>query len=97
MFAVHAAVCFKQTQGSRIDREDFILMIQDDQSFVNRRSDGFEFFLLLMKLIELIADLIVLAINPRQKGSDLFIALILERMIKIEMIERFNNSPGQPL
>ena len=89
----HAAcVRAEQVLRGRVDAEDIAPVVQQDKPFAEAAGDLGEFVGSALQLAQLRGDLLMLAADAAKKGRKLFIGVVIERMIEVEIIERLDNA-----
>ena len=89
----HAAcVRAEQALRGRVDAEDIAAVVQQDKPLAEAAGDLGEFVGSALQLAQLRGDLLMLAADAAKEGRKLFIGIVIERMIEVEVIERLDDA-----
>ena len=93
----HGILIGTQKPGRRlIDAENLTGSAQQRQTLAHGAGDHVKFMLLLLQFRQLVHNLPVLPLNAAQQRRNLFIRLIGQRIVQIQVVEWLHNLLGQP-
>ena len=80
-----------------IDAQDTAVLVEQDEALAHAAGDLRELIGLFAQLAQLRLDLDVLAVDALEQRGELLIGVVIERVLKVEAVERVDNAPRQPL
>ena len=86
-----ALVRVQQLHRLLVDRQDLPGGTEQDQALLHPVRHRQEILLCLLEVFLLVLDLLLLFIDMVQEGSHLRIGLVVQRMIKVKIVERIHN------
>ena len=79
-----------------VDAQDAAVLVEQDKSLAHTAGDLRELVGLFAQFAQLRLDLDVLAVDALEQRGELFIGVVVERVLKVEAVERVDNPPRQP-
>ena len=72
------------------------MLVEQDEALAHAAGDLRELIGLFAQLAQLRLDLDVLAVDALEQRGELLIGIVVERVLKVEAVERVNDAPRQP-
>ena len=79
-----------------VDAQDAAVLVEQDEALAHAAGDLRELIGPLVQLAQLRLDLDVLAVDALEQRGELLIGIVVERVLKVEAVERVNDAPRQP-